>query len=172
MNDNSRENLRDLFERFGDSAQAENAVDDIERGDELLRAWPAPQPNPELLSRIKSDMLNTFVHSGRRHFRWFASRAAGIAAAFLIIASIWTWRPLHPDGAPGVAVASEIIPMAIWEGDDISVDDLDLAAFTTEVERIENEMKALLLGENGSRESQVDQAEMELLDIKREFWKG
>ena len=131
-----------MFERFLDSEQAEDAIDDIRRGEEILRQWPAPAPSNELLSRIKSEMAGRLIRSGRRHIRWFASRAAGIAAAFVIIASVWTG--LHRPGGPGVANAASLIPTAIWESNDIAADDLRLATFTAELECIENEMKALL----------------------------
>lgn len=168
MNDRNEEKLRDLFERFGDSRQARQAVDDIERGEELLRRWPAPEPSEELLAQIKTEMAGRLVRSGRRHVRWFASRAAGIAAAFVIIASVWT--ALQKDG-PGDAYAGRI-PTAIWESDNIAVDDLRLASFTAEVERIENELKSLLLDESGSDKSVLDEAEIELMDLQGEFWKG
>jgi len=157
-----------LFERFGDSRQAREAVDDIEQGEELLRRWPAPEPSEELLARIKTEMAGRFVRSGRRHVRWFASRAAGIAAAFVIIASVWTGL----NREPGVAKAGSLIPTAIWESDNIAVDDLRLASFTAEVERIENELKSLLLDENAGDQSVIDEAELELIDIQGEFWKG
>ena len=169
MKDRNEENLRDLFSRFVDSAQANEAADDIERGEELLRQWPAPEPSNELLEQIKGQMADRLVRSGRRHVRWFASRAAGIAACFVIIASVW--MGLQGDGIVDIASAS-LIPTAIWESDNIAADDLNLAAFTAEVERIEGELKSLLLDEAGSDESIINEAEFELMDIQGEFWKG
>lgn len=170
MNERTEENLRDLFKQFLDSEQAEDAVEDIERGEELLRRWPAPGPSGELLAQIKGEMAGRLVRRGRRHVRWFASRAAAIAAAFVIVASVWTG--LHRTSGPGVAIAGSLIPSAIWESDNIAVDDLRLATFTAEVERIENELRSLGLDEDGSDKSVLDEAEMELMDLKGEFWKG
>jgi len=170
MNERNEENLRDLFERFVDSEQAEEAVDDIERGEAVLRRWPAPEPSGDLLARIKNEMAGRLVRSGRRHVRWFASRAAAIAAAFVIIASVWTG--VQRDGGPGVASARSLIPSAIWESDNIAVDDLRLATFTAEVERLENELKSLLLDETSSERTVLDEAEIELMDLKGEFWQG
>jgi hypothetical protein len=170
MSGKNQENLRDLFERFVDSEQAERAVEDIKRGEEILHQWPAPKPSGELLAQIKSQIGRRLVHRGRRHVRWFASRAAAIAAAFVIIGSVWTG--LHRDGGPGVARAASLIPAALWESNNIAADDLRLATLTAEVERIENEMKSLLLGEGASDESAIDDAEIELMNIQGEFWKG
>ena len=170
MNDRNGENLTDLFERFVDSERAQEAVDDIERGDDILRRWPAPEPSDELLAQIKERTAARLVHSGHRHLRWFASRAAGIAAAFVIIASVWTG--LQRNAGPGVASAASLIPTAIWESNNIAADDLRLASFTAEVERIENELKTLLLDESGNDEAAITEAEIELMDIQGEFWKG
>lgn len=159
-----------MFERFVDSEQAADAVDDIERGEEILHQWPAPEPSGELLAQIKSQIAQRLAHRGRRHVRWFASRAAAIAAAFVIAASVWT--ALHRDAGSGVARAASLIPAALWESNNIAADDLRLATLTAEVERIENELRSLLLDESASDESAIDDAEIELMDIQGEFWKG
>ena len=88
----------------------------------------------------------------------------------MIIASVWTG--LNREGGPGVASAASLIPTAIWESNNIAADDLNLASFTAEVERIESELKSLLLDESGSDESFLNEAEIELMDIQGEFWKG
>ena len=119
---------------------------------------------------IKVKMARRLVQRGRRHVRWFASRAAGIAAAFVIFASVWTG--LNRDSGPGVADAASLIPTAIWESNNIAVDDLNLALFRAEVERIEGELKSLLLDEGSNDESILREAEIELMDIESEFWKG
>jgi len=170
MSGRNQENLRDLFERFVDSEQTAHAVDDIERGEEILHQWPAPKPSGELLAQIKSQIARRLVHRGRRHVRWFASRAAAIAAAFVIVASVWT--AVHRDAGTGAARAASLIPASLWESTNIAADDLRLATLTAEVERIENDFKSLLLGESASDESAIDDAEIELMDIQGEFWKG
>src|SRR3990172_1841848 len=161
MSGRNQENLRDLFERFVDSEQAADAVDDIERGEEILHQWPAREPSGELLAQIKSQIAQRLAHRGRRHVRWFASRAAAIAAAFVIAASVWT--ALHRDAGSGVARAASLIPAALWESNNIAADDLRLATLTAEVERIENELRSLLLDESASDESAIDDAEIELM---------
>jgi ferric-dicitrate binding protein FerR (iron transport regulator) len=169
MDRRNGENLRELFERFVDAGQAKEAAEDIERGEQMLRQWPAPEPRAELLALIKAEMGARLAHRRSHRLRWFASRAAGIAAAIVIAASVWTG--IDRDAGPGVMVAS-LIPTAIWEGENIVLDDLGLASLNADVEGIENEVRALQ--ENGSRssESAVDEVEMELLEIDGEFWKG
>jgi hypothetical protein len=152
MDRGNRENLRELFERFVDAGQAKEAAEDIERGEQMLRRWPAPEPRAELLALIKAQMGARLAHRRSRQLRWFASRAAGIAAAIVIAASVWTG--VNRNVGPGVMVAS-LIPTAIWE-----------------VEGIENEVRALQEDGSRSSESAVDEVEMELLEIDGEFWKG
>lgn len=171
MSGRNQENLRELFERFVDPEQAADAANDIERGDELLHQWPAPEPSGELLAQIKGQIARRLAHRGRRHVRWFASRAAAVAAAFVIAASVWT--AVHRDAGTGAtARAASFIPASLWESTNIAADDLRLATLTAEVERIENDFKSLLLDESGGDESVIEDAEMELMDIQGEFWKG
>jgi len=69
---------------------------------------------------------------------------------------------------------TSIIPTAIWESDDITAADADLAIFTTEIEQIEDELMSLQLGEDdGNGDSSVSELEMELIEINNsDFWKG
>ncbi len=169
MDRRNGENLRELFERFVDARQAKEAAEDIERGEQILRQWPAPEPRAELLALIKTEMGARLAHRRSRHLRWFASRAAGIAAAIVIAAGVWTG--VNRDAGPGVMVAS-LIPTAIWESENIVLDDLQLTLLSAEVERIESEVRDLQQNESRSSESAVDEVEMELLEIEGEFWKG
>jgi hypothetical protein len=73
---------------------------------------------------------------------------------------------------PEISIAS-IIPVSIWESDDIAADDMDLAGYTVEIEQIENELMALQSGrEELDSESAVTEMEMELMETEGEFWKG
>ncbi len=169
MDRRNGEDLRELFERFVDGEQAKEAAEDIKRGEQMLRRWPAPEPRAEFLALIKAEMGARLAHRRSRQLRWFASRAAGIAAAIVIAASVWT--AVNRDVGPSVMVAS-LIPTAIWEGENIVLDDLGLASLNAEVEGIENEVRALQQDGSRSSESAVDEVEMELLAIEGEFWKG
>ena len=54
MKDQTRENLTELLRRFMDEPAARTAQEDIEAGERLLEANPAPTPTPETLAAIKS----------------------------------------------------------------------------------------------------------------------
>jgi hypothetical protein len=65
---------------------------------------------------------------------------------------------------------AQIIPVAIWESDNITVDDPHLASLTAEVEQIENELLTLQEGEtSGNGERAVSELEMELAVINSDL---
>jgi hypothetical protein len=60
--------------------------------------------------------------------------------------------------------------VAIWESDNITVDDPHLASLTAEVEQIENELLTLQEGEtSGNGERAVSELEMELAVINSDL---
>ena len=64
------------------------------------------------------------------------------------------------------------MPTAIWESDDITTDDADLAIYTIEIEQIEDELRSLQSGEDiGDSDSSLSELEMELVAINNDFWK-
>ena len=95
-----------------------------------------------------------------------------VAAAAVIVAGVWIGRNGRPptDGSQGYTAT--IIPAELWDSDNVSADDLGLASFTAEVERIENELKSLVTGETPDSGSDIEDLEMEFREIEGEFWKG
>ena len=73
---------------------------------------------------------------------------------------------------PGRVQYGSIIPTAVWESDDITTDDADLAIYTIEIEQIEDELRSLQSGEDiGDSDSSLSELEMELVAINNDFWK-
>jgi hypothetical protein len=98
---------------------------------------------------------------------------AGVAAAILIVAAVSL--QLFEKGTPrhGEVVYASLIPTAIWESDDITADDDDLAVFSAQIEQIEDEVTALQSGEGtGNGDSTITDLETELIEINSDFWKG
>ena len=54
MNSQNDENLKELFERFLSAEQAESGVEDIQKGEQILRQHPAPEPDSMLIANIKA----------------------------------------------------------------------------------------------------------------------
>ena len=105
-------------------------------------------------------------------FRRMVYKAAVIAASVIFLASIGI-KLFEKGGESERVTAASILPAAIWESDDISADDADLATLTAEIEQIESDVLALQLGENGTNGYEAAaELEMELIEINNDFWKG
>jgi len=173
MEGQNKENLKELFEKFGDSEQAKQAVEDIQKAERILRKQPAPEPDGELIANIKAEIARALLRRKANAFRRIAYKVAAAAAAVIILAAISAKLFEKDRGEPERLAYASIIPAAIWESDDIATDDEDLAILAAEIEQIESELQAWQLGENGGNgHIDVVELEMELIEINNIFWKG
>ncbi len=166
MRDEAHENLIELLRRFMDEPTAQAAHEDIQAGERLLDAYPALPPDARLIAAIKTQMAVAAVH--RRRIARLVHGSLAAAAAVIVLALIGLLSPGATNRSPISYVA--IIPPAIWESDDITTDDLDLAYFSAEIGQIETQMQALDAGESES--GALDEFEDELMSIQADFWKG
>jgi hypothetical protein len=91
------------------------------------------------------------------------------AAAVVVIGfGLFLMHSHKPAGTGEVTAASG----GIWESEDLTVDDASLAILVEDIEAIEDEVVALMLGENGTEGISIDEFEIELLEISGDFWKG
>ena len=172
MSGRKNENLKELFERFINNEQAKKAVEDIEKAEQILREYPAPEPDDMLIANIKAEIAMRLQQSKAHVFKRVAYKVA-VAAAAIIILAVTTVRLFEIGGGEPEVHYASIMPTIIWESEDISTDDSALAILTAEIEQIESEILALQLGENGGNgETAVTELEMELVDINIDFWKG
>lgn len=172
MNSQNEENLKELFEKFFTDEEAQRAVEDIQKAEQILREHPAPEPDDILIANIKAEIAMRLPPRRAGVFRRIAYKAAAVAAAVIIVAAICV-SLLEKADESEKAVYASIIPPAIWESDDIVTDDVDLATLTAEIEQIEDEVLALQWGENGGNgDRAVTELEMELIEIDSDFWKG
>lgn len=175
MDDRNEENLNELFGKFVDLEQARRALEDFQQAEQILREWPAPQPDDALVADIKLKVSGALLRKKANAFKRTVYKAAAVAAVFIILAVISVKLLEESDGKTEkvpYAYAS-IIPRAIWESEDIVADDADLAILTAEIEQIEDELRAVKLGENGGNgQAAVMELELELLEIDSDFWKG
>lgn len=174
MDDQHQENLKELFATFFDAEQAESYVEEFCQAEQVFSKYPTPEPDEMLIANIKAEVA---ISLGSRRAICFKRRlyeAAGIAAAIVIltIVSVQLFDRSDIPSSNSVSTAS-LLPTAIWESDDIAVDDVDLVVFTAEIEQIENEVLILQSGEEPSEnESTITELEMELEEINSDFWKG
>ncbi len=172
MNSQNDENLKELFERFMSAEQAESGVEDIQKAEQILRDHPAPEPDSMLIANIKAEIAMRLPAKRTNTFTKIAYRAVYAAAAIMIITAISLSLFDNVPSETGRVQYASIIPTAIWESDDITTDDADLAIFTIEIEQIEDELRSLQLGEDISNgDSSLSELEMELVAINNDFWK-
>lgn len=174
MNNRNQENLRELFEKFFNAEQAESCVEDIRKGEQILREHPAPEPDDVLIADIKAQIALRLQARRAHHFRRVLYEVVGAAAAIIIITTVSLQLFQQKNvRKPGEVAHASLLPTSIWESDDITTDDQDLATFTTQIEQIEDEVQTLQSGQEvGNSESTIEELEMELVEINSDFWKG
>ncbi len=173
MKSQNEENVKELFERFVNTGQAEEAEQDIRKGEQILREHPVSEPDSKLIADIKAEVEEAVLRRKTKVFRRMVYKSAVIAASVIFLAAIGIKLFEKGGGESERVIAASILPAAIWESDDISADDADLATLTAEIEQIESDVLALQLGENGSNGYEaVSELEMELIEINSDFWKG
>lgn len=172
MNGRKEENLKELFEKFFTAEQAQKAVEDVQKAEQILHEHPAPEPDDMLIANIKAEIAMRLPLRRADIFRRMAYKVAAVAAVVFIVAAI-SVNLINKDDRYEKVVYASIIPRAIWESVDIAADDIDLVVLTAEIEQIEDEVLALQLGETGiDSDISVTELEMELIETDSYFWKG
>ena len=174
MTDRDNENLEELLAEFYDAGRAEQAADEIQQGEQVLRSNPARQPAESLIADIKSQIAMRLPAPRTTAMRLVFAKAAAVAAVFVILAwagARFLGRGRFEEQAKGPIVA--MISHEIWESGDIAVDDPALATISEEIEETVRSILTIRLGEraNGNGTAVMD-IEMELIEIESEFWKG
>jgi hypothetical protein len=173
MEDQTNENIEELFGKFLSDQDARRAAEDIQKAEEILREHPAPEPAGELLADINSKIAEALSAEKVKTRKLTAYRVAAVAAAIIILVAIGVRFFEKGPAETQSPVTITLIQQAIWESEDISADQAELALLTDELEQIEGEILALRLGEDGGESSrEFIELEMELTDIGGDFWKG
>lgn len=173
MEDQTNENIEELFGRFLPDEDARRAAEDIQKAEEILREHPAPEPAGELLADINSKIAEALSAEKAKTRKLTAYRVAAVAAAIIILVAVGVRFFEKGPAETQTPVTITLIQQAIWESEDISADQAELALLTDELEQIEGEILALRLGEDGGESSrEFIELEMELTDIGGDFWKG
>lgn len=173
MEDQTNENIEELFGKFLSDQDARRAAEDIQKAEEILREHPAPEPAGELLADINSKIAEALSAEKAKTHKLITYRMAAVAAAIIILVAIGVRFFEKGPAETQSPVTITLIQQAIWESEDISAELAELALLTDELEQIEGEILALRLGEDGGESSrEFIELEMELTDIGGDFWKG
>ena len=175
MDTRNGENLKELFEKFVGTEEAENAVADFKAVDRILNQYPAPEPSEELVATIKSDIAEAVRLRKEHTFRRFAYKLAPVAAVFLVFAAVGV-RMLKEGSGPVELVNGSrgpIIPTRVWESENVAAEDRNLLVLTTELDELEVEFTTLESDENGGNGgSAITELEIEFAEINRNIWEG
>ncbi len=173
MNRND-EHIRDALEGLYGSEDAERVEREIAEGDALFDTSPAPAAGSELTDAIKSAVRAKLAERKRRarSFRYVASAAAVIIIASLI--SFTAFNQKAEQSAPAPAVSADAAePSQSGIDTDIWEEDVVLTAYSEELDDIEQTIRELRLGENGSEaESELSEIEYNMYQSNGDFWKG
>jgi hypothetical protein len=173
MNGQNQENLEELFEQFFAPEQAASAVEDVCKAEQILRENPAPEPDELLIADIKWQIEEALAaRKPAWTFRTVAYRVA-VAAVIIVVAAIGIQLLQKGPQKPSKIEYASMIPRAIWDSNDISTADADLAVLTAEIRQVEDEVLTLELGERrGNGERIVGELEMQFIAISSNFWEG
>jgi hypothetical protein len=172
MNGETEENLKDLFEKFLNSEQAEQAVEDIQKGEQILRKPAAPEPDSKLIASIKAEIAASLLRKKENAFRRTVYKTAAIAAGFIILAIISVKLFETERVQPERLASGSIMPKAVWESECLADDGADSATLVADIEQVESDLLAMQSDENGGNGEAVTELEMELTEINSDFWKG
>lgn len=154
----NEENLKELFDKFMDSGQAQDAANDIRAGEQILADASGPEPDKELIAQIKADVSKS-LRSNRRVV--LVRKVCAVAAAIIIIVGISTRLPIE-HGRVSIETGSEVF----------FAEDAELEMLADEIDEIEDAFFALESSGQSDTGNDVIQLESELEEINGDFWKG
>jgi len=173
MNDRNEENLKELFERFVGTEEAQSWVEDFDKVKRILDENPAPQPSQELIAAINSRIAEEIRLRKEHTFRRLAYRLAPVAAVFVVLAAVGVRMMLKESSGTAERVRGPIISASVWESENIAAVDRNLLVLTTELDELEVEFANLQsdeIGGNGS--SALTELEIEFAEIDTDIWEG
>ena len=168
MSDQKDENLNELFEQFYSPVQAKQAADDVREVEQIFSRNPAPEPDKALIADTKSGITQTLQQ--RSAFSFKAVAVAAVITVAAVVGVTFFQRVRH---GPEKAFYAAAIPETVWETDDLTTEDSQLAIVTTELAEIEDQILAVHSAENGGNgQYRLAELETELMEIDSDFWKG
>ena len=173
MSDTENENLKNLFARFVDAGEAEQAARDIDRAEAILSQYPAPEPDAAVLAKTKAAAAGALIRrkTGESKRAMYKVLAVAVVLFVAAVVAVKLFQPA-PAQPPSQTVAA-VIPAALWQGNDIAAEDADIAVLTAEINQVADEIASLRLGDNTANgQAGLYDLEMELIDISSDFWKG
>ena len=169
MDTQKNENFDELLKQFFDGETAKKVCEDITKGEQFLRDYPAPVPDEEAMIVLKAEVAKVAAANRARALRQTYYRVAVFAAAVIVIAfvsvSLLKNKPVKPVPVATTANTSE--------DDGLFNSDTEFETLSAEVEQVRNEIAALqweVVNENW--DSEITELEANLIEVDSDFWKG
>lgn len=172
MNDRNEDNLRELFERFVITEEAESCIEDFVKAERILDENPAPEPSEELVAAINHKIAEALRLRQAHTFRRLAYRLAPVAAVFVVIAVVGVQMLLKEGSGPAERFRGPIISARVWESENVAAEDRNLLVLTTELDELEFEFATLESEENGGNSSAITELEIDFAEINTNIWEG
>ena len=174
MENQDEENLKELFGKFMSSEHAGELAEDVPKVERIFQENPAPEPESALIADINERIVRALQQRKVSSFRRMVYKAAAVAATVIIITAAGImFFGRRGDEVGRIAAKPTILSSTVWENEDVSADDTDLATLVAEVEQSELDVHSLRFGEGGGNGyTQFAELETELMEINSDFWKG
>jgi hypothetical protein len=160
--------LRELLAGFMDEAAARQTAEDIENGEKLLGANPAPGPDERVLAEVKKSVVAALR---RRRTVVFQRRilTAAVAAAIVVVSVLTLMRYGNLPNSQQTRMVAASIPARVWEG----ADDADITVLKAEIENIQIELSGAQSDDaSGNGSNALGDLETELIEVNGDMWKG
>jgi hypothetical protein len=169
-NKESKEELRKLLERFYDQAEAQQAAEDIEAGERILRNYPVLEPAETVKWRIKATVGAALRQKRQRQSKRRVYQVLATAAVIIIMMAVSTKIIEKNSSTFPPEPTSGFIAMDTGAG---GVMDAKAALLSDEVAQAERQFASIQFGQRSDEElNSVDELETEYITIASDFWKG
>jgi len=192
MDSRNEENLKNLFEKFMDIEQAQKYVEDIEKGEQILRDYPAPEPDDMLIANIKANVSLSALSRRKSHVRKIIFEAVSVAAALIIItvislspfnenpienvpdqyASLFPWENTSADTESMLQDIQQISQILTPASSEESIDNNITLMEYAELEMRLEEVNGSFWEEDIANQFDTTEYETDQEDLMSDFWKG
>ena len=162
------ENIERLFAGFLGADEACEAARDVAEGLGLFSRHPAPEPDAQLLCRIKSQMSDEFARRQYSHRLWALRYASAVAAVIIVALATLFFVPDNPP--------RRIVDLGPFWGEG-TAEGSTVSALASQVDELIDEMIKISQQEYDFEDliPEIDQIEIEELEYvanSDDFWKG
>ncbi|MBC8482114.1 MAG: hypothetical protein H8D47_05555 [Planctomycetes bacterium] len=171
--ENKQVSPEELFAQLANSEEAKIFAQNVEWADEKFDSQPLPQLKNSALESLKAKVDVAIAVQKAVNMRRVVYKAAAVAAVFAVV-SVLLIKTYQPQGIRNIQIIElAAVSSAVWQSEDITSDDPDLATLSAETEDIENDLVTIDTETYfDDQTSRIDDLELELINIDSDFWKG